>query len=194
MSTREERVWAYYENPNRCKHCEKIIEVKDTENPSETKRRKFCNRSCSASFNNTGKTKNVLGTNGTAKEDIKSKVCPQCGGPKVGKADICKECHVKNTHVAFKTLGYYIEDEQYLTSKCQAIRSDARRVIESSTREKMCVLCKNHDFDSILEVHHVKGILEFTKESFIYQINDEDNLIWVCPNHHAMIEKKLIKI
>jgi hypothetical protein len=41
----------------------------------------------------------------------------------------------------------------------------------------MCVLCKNHDFDSILEVHHVKGILEFTKESFIYQINDEDNLI-----------------
>ena len=46
----------------------------------------------------------------------------------------------------------------------------------------------------ILEVHHLKGILQFDEDTLIKEINSEDNLVWLCPNHHAMLEKGLIKL
>lgn len=54
--------------------------------------------------------------------------------------------------------------------------------------------CHNHEFDEILEVHHLKGILEFDKDTLIKEINDEANLVWLCPNHHIMLEKGLISL
>lgn len=70
----------------------------------------------------------------------------------------------------------------------------ARRVLESSEREKVCQYCHNHEFDAILEVHHLKGILEFDEDTLIKEINNENNLVWLCPNHHIMLEKGLISL
>ena len=42
----------YYENPNICKFCNKIIQVRDNENPFQTRQKQFCNLSCAAKFNN----------------------------------------------------------------------------------------------------------------------------------------------
>ena len=50
MSKREKSLELYYENPSLCLNCGKIIEVKEGRSVSETKRKKFCNNSCSASF------------------------------------------------------------------------------------------------------------------------------------------------
>lgn len=79
-------------------------------------------------------------------------------------------------------------------TKCQEIRTNARRVLESSEREKVCQYCHNHEFDAILEVHHLKGILEFDEDTLIKEINNENNLVWLCPNHHIMLEKGLISL
>lgn len=84
--------------------------------------------------------------------------------------------------------------QKYLSSKCQEIRTNARRVLESSEREKVCQYCHNHEFDAILEVHHLKGILEFDEDTLIKEINNENNLVWLCPNHHIMLEKGLISL
>ena len=81
-----------------------------------------------------------------------------------------------------------------LSSKCQEIRTNARKVLESSEREKVCQYCHNHEFDAILEVHHLKGILEFDEDTLIKEINNENNLVWLCPNHHIMLEKGLISL
>lgn len=63
------------------------------------------------------------------------------------------------------------------------------RVLEETIEEKVCVYCHNHEFDDILEVYHLKGIiLEFDSNTTIGEINSEDNLIWLCPNHHKMLE------
>ena len=85
-------------------------------------------------------------------------------------------------------------DDNSLSSKCQEIRTNARRVLESSEREKVCQYCHNHEFDAILEVHHLKGILEFDEDTLIKEINNENNLVWLCPNHHIMLEKGLISL
>lgn len=44
---KERRVQAYKDNPKKCLQCENVIPYAKREN-------KFCNRSCSATFNNKG--------------------------------------------------------------------------------------------------------------------------------------------
>lgn len=100
----------------------------------------------------------------------------------------------KNRQIKEKTLGDFVDGEKYLVSKCNSIRKDARRTIEESGREKVCAYCHNHEFDDILEVHHLKGILEFDSTAKIKEINEDSNLVWLCPNHHKMLEMGLIKL
>lgn len=122
-------------------------------------------------------------------------ICSVCGKPlSKSTSKICRACYEESRSTGNKTLEYYIGDHNYLTSKCQQIRADARKVLENSKREKVCEYCRNHEFDEILEVHHLKGILEFSKDTLIKEINNENNLVWLCPNHHAMLEKDLINL
>lgn len=107
---------------------------------------------------------------------------------------MCRSCWEELNGIGNKTLGYYTSGQKYLSSKCQEIRTNARKVLENSVREKVCQYCHNHEFDEILEVHHLKGILEFDKDTLIKEINDEANLVWLCPNHHIMLEKGLISL
>ena len=60
--------------------------------------------------------------------------------------------------------------------------------------EHKCSVCGWNEDENILEVHHIKGILEFDKTATIEEINDEKNLIWLCPNHHKMLEMGLIEL
>ena len=202
---KEETLKNYYENPNYCQNCGEIIKVNENQPLYETKRKKFCNLSCAASFNNKGKVKNPSGNNGLVpvlkekdekilKQSDIAKICPICGNSKNYRAKICKDCYHSQIDIGNNTLGFYIADKKYLTSKCQEIRRHARKIIEKSPRDKVCAYCKDIQFNEILEVHHIKGILEFSQDTLLKDINNEDNLIWLCPNHHAMLEKNLIKI
>lgn len=65
---------------------------------------------------------------------------------------------------------------------------------ESDIGCEVCAYCHNHEFDDILEVHHIKGILEFDRSATIAEINNENNLVWLCPNHHKMLEMGLITV
>lgn len=49
---RKEALNKYYSNPNHCLYCNKIIGVLDNQIVSQVKAKKFCNRSCSAKYNN----------------------------------------------------------------------------------------------------------------------------------------------
>jgi hypothetical protein len=44
----------YYENPNFCQQCGKVIEVGENKRVSEIRQKKFCDSSCAAKFNNIG--------------------------------------------------------------------------------------------------------------------------------------------
>ena len=122
--------------------------------------------------------------------------CPICGRKKYKKSKLCIECRLKERRNSIKerTLFSYIGGHKYLATKCNEIRKDARRTLEESQKEKVCTYCKNHEFDKILEVHHLKGILEFDQSDTIGTINNIDNLVWMCPNHHRMLELGLINL
>lgn len=188
--TREKSLEIYYENPKICEFCGKIIEVRENERPSDVRKKKFCNSSCSAKFNNKGKTKNLNGNNQFGINKPQDRICPICSERKSAKSEICSKCYQNSISIENKSLGYYINNQNYLSSKCSEIRKHARKVILNSGKEKICEECKNSLFNDILEVHHIKGILEFDNETLIKDINNINNLSWLCPNCHAFKEKK----
>lgn len=171
---REQSLKLYYENLNHCKECGKVIEVLDNQRVADVRKKQFCSHSCAASYNNRGRIKHD-----------ENKICPRCGKPKHKDSEMCRSCWEELNGIGNKTLGYYTSGQK--SSKCQEIRTNARRVLESSEREKVC---HNHEFDAILE--HLKGILEFDEDTLIKEINNENNLVWL--NHHIMLEKGLISL
>ena len=181
----------------KCENCGKEFKIlKGIYNQSETKHF-FCDNSCAATYNNKVREKKNK-TNIVWKGDKHKKgydKCPICGKEKYYKSELCSSCRNKEKRkIKERTLGSYIDGHKYLTTKCSEIRKDARRTIEESKRERVCAYCHNHEFDDILEVHHLKGILEFDSNATIGEINNENNLVWLCPNHHKMLEMGLIKL
>lgn len=175
----------------KCEKCGKEKKISKGEYNKSKNKKFFCNHSCSAEYNNSLRENK----SGIIWENNKKgyNKCPICGDLKYYTSKLCKKCSDKEKSlIKERTLGSYIDGKQYLASKCSEIRKDARRTIEESKVEKVCAFCKKHEFDEILEVHHIKGILEFDSKTTINEINSISNLIWLCPNHHKMLEKGLI--
>lgn len=47
---REEALKNYYQNPNYCRYCNKMIIVKENDSVAQTRRRKFCDRKCISGY------------------------------------------------------------------------------------------------------------------------------------------------
>lgn len=171
----------------------------------------FCSSSCSATYNNKrrdvqvyedlSKTLSEKHWSGLSDEEKKkereySKICPTCNGGKDKRAKLCRKCRmeeIENT-ILNRTLGYYVSGKKYTSTLLSSIRQGAKRILLRSGRDKVCEYCKNSEFNDILETHHIKGIMEFDESETIRVINSLDNLAWLCPNHHAMVERGLIKL
>lgn len=182
----------------KCENCGKELTISKHRYDSNETKHFFCDNSCAAKYNNKirkRKTKNNVEWIGEEHKKGYDK-CPICGKLKHYKSDLCSDCRnkEKRKNIKNRTLGSYVDGHHYLGTKCGDIRRDARRTIEESKREKVCAYCHNHEFDDILEVHHIKGILEFDRSATVGEINDESNIVWLCPNHHRMLEMGLIKL
>lgn len=182
-----------------CSQCGKEKRILKSEYNKNTTKHFFCNRSCAAKYTNTKRDRHTdiiweKDKNGLSKKGYN--ICPNCSKLKYYTSNLCSECRnkQKQQNIKNKTLGYFIENKNYLSHRCTEIRKDAKRTLLESNIEKVCAYCKNHDFDEILEVHHIKGILEHSMDTSINEINSLDNLVWLCPNHHAMLEKGLITL
>lgn len=63
------------------------------------------------------------------------------------------------------------------------IRSDARKVIQNRPR-----VCANCNYDMYVEVCHLKPIARFSKDSSLCDINSPENLAYLCPNCHKLLD------
>jgi hypothetical protein len=241
---RQKALDRYYENPSRCKFCDKIIEVPVDKKPSDIRNKKFCDSSCAAKFNNRGvdrwdkarahKQRVRKTTDGTTRKNA----CEICGSEIVVAP---KKLH--------KQSGYYFYDRQYCDKCLPSVRSanskraakeraikngktytiatqkdtfeelvnkgltkgelkvltkdfgyygwkgsitkHARKVFAGSNQDLKCRVC---GFDFHVHVCHIKGVKEFTDDVKISEINDLNNLVALCPNHHIMFDKNIISI
>jgi len=75
---------------------------------------------------------------------------------------------------------------KYASRKFVNIRMYARKELELSGRPKECEVC---GFDIVVQACHIKGLAEFDASSLMGVVNSLSNLKWLCPNHHAMLDK-----
>ncbi|GAB5492939.1 MAG: hypothetical protein Phog2KO_31540 [Phototrophicaceae bacterium] len=145
----------YENNPKYCPNCDKKLPYKKRHN-------KFCNQSCSASYNNRG----VL----RVKSD-NPKHCAHCGNVKeTRKNKYCDTC---------------IEDNVYsnkVFDTTVAKQDSTRRRILLEKRDYKCESCGLVEWlgqDIPLELDHIDGDSDNNLES---------NLRLICPNCHALTD------
>ena len=170
-----------------CSACGKEV----TRAQSEIKKAKtdniFCNRSCSATYNNKiTKLKHGLNI-------VKEYECSQCN--KVFKSDD----GIINKHTTCSTVCWQEAEMKTKTIK-DTIRIGTNRynLIRQNARSyskyiypRHCMLCS---YDKHIEVCHVKDIKDFDVNLSMYEVNNKYNLIHLCPNCHWEFDHDLINI
>ncbi len=149
---------AYEDNPKLCLFCGEML-------PFEKRRSKFCNSSCSASYNNVGKDRHQA----SAKRLIQRTTVCSCGNPKLPNNKYCAECIEKRVYVKKATLETAKDDK-------------TRRQILLGMRGTQCENCGLTEWMGQpipLEMHHIDGDTDH---------NAETNLQLLCPNCHAITD------
>lgn len=155
---RREALERYYQNPNICLCCNKVIEVLDKQKVGEVRKKKFCNQSCNAKYNNHIRIRNP-----------KKRLC---------------ECKVKKEKYDFilnKTKKELFDDHSGYQSARSTIRRHAQYVFLQSNIEKTCNIC---GYDKHIEICHKKSVSSFPNDALVSEINNINNLIGLCPNCH----------
>lgn len=134
---------------------------------TQTSNPKFCSVSCSTIFNN----KNRI----TKHANENQNRC-QCGKPINYRSKTCKLC-VSLKDVPLRDLLYH---NLHKSGTYSLIRSQAR-----SKAEKLgwnsCIEC---GYNKHIQIAHVKAISSFKLDTLVSVINDESNLLPLCPNCH----------
>ena len=148
--------------------------------PAGTERRqKFCSRSCAASYNNRLYPKRY------------SKVkCGVCGKAIDARSKLCKPCRdaLELERILAKPIGSMF-CRGASRAKFNRIREWARRLLEKQGREKRCLIC---GFDVTVEVCHLIPISDFLDSTPMGIVNCPENLVYLCPNHHAELDAKQV--
>jgi hypothetical protein len=172
----QEQIDAWYEkNKKQCLYCGEYIPLYDL-GLNEYKERKFCDSSCSASYNN--KKRSTVKEN-KEKQLKPKKYCKNCGKEIRSSNTFCSnECHNK-----FKYNAYIDDWKNGIVSgtKGYGVSLTIRKYLFEKY-DNQCSQCGWGEINPTtgkipLEVHHKDGD---------YTNNNENNLDLLCPNCHSL--------
>jgi hypothetical protein len=169
---RERVLKEYYDNPNFCKQCGKMIEPIFTKaggvNISDTKKQIFCNRSCSAKYNNPI-TKTIWTPH-------------KCENPECNKI-------TKNEHYCsrkcFGSKPRLLKIQRFLNGELKdgSVRDQSIRTFLIQKQGGCCAICKMYPVWNlaplIFIVDHIDGD---------YENNSPENIRAVCPNCNSQTD------
>ena len=156
-----------------------IIECLNCGTP--TKNDRFCCRSCAASYANKARPKRK-----------KMGSCIICGAVISTRHKLCKNCRQER----FSRFGQYTLAE--LATKAgsrnsykSSLGEHAHSIAKKQGKLENCATC---GYSIHVECCHIKGIAEFPPETLISVVNDPNNLIGLCRNHHWELDHGLLEI
>jgi predicted restriction endonuclease len=172
---RLEAIEKYYLDPKYCKYCSKVIEVKDDKKVSDTRKQKFCNKSCSVSLNNKlyPKRSKVLADGSI--EKIKTYIRKEGVTP--------YDEHIKKISILNKTKGQLFEHRNGWQNARSSIQRSARNIFFKH-HSKDGVRCLSCGYALHVDVCHIKSVSSFSNDTLVSDINDINNLVGLCKNHH----------
>jgi hypothetical protein len=133
--------------------------------------KKFCSRSCAASYNNKKYPKR------SGNKQIFT--CETCGIDIPYRRRFCKEHNKNNKNWDNVMLKDLVNLRKY--QKHSRVRNLAR---PQYLKNNPNPCCKNCGYSKHIEVCHIKPIKDFSETSTISEINHITNLIALCPNCH----------
>ena len=142
----------------------------------------YCSRTCAAIVNNRVAPKRKRGLSEASK-------CNRCGeyGQSWYRRNFCQSCLDLENFNAWQSSPiskYFIHGNARI--KYGRIRTIARRAMSWYGVEKKCAIC---NFELVVDCCHIKPIHEFEPDTLLGVVNGRDNLIYLCPNHHKMLDK-----
>lgn len=146
---------AYKSNPNNCLHCLSTLVLHEQIRLSDIKAKKFCNRSCAASYNN-------------------SKI------PKREKKFKPSKEERKSKYLAKTKKQHFNDCKDYHSARC-SITKLSRTVFRLSGKDYSCEQC---GYNKHVEISHKKAVADFSDSSLLSEICAINNLQTLCPNHH----------
>jgi hypothetical protein len=164
---RSEAIRRYYQNPNRCLNCGNVIEIVGDSKAAEIRKKKFCNRSCSAIYSNKART--------SKKKSI-------------ALSDRSKK---RVSILSERTKGDIFSSRKNWQSARSSIRKHADIVYRLNGGRKVCEIC---GYSHYVEVCHIIAVSDFPDTATMSEINDRKNLIGLCPNHHWEFDHGLLNI
>lgn len=130
---------------------------------------KFCSRSCAALFNN-------------ARTDIKRREpegsCSSCGERISTRNKYCTDCRLT---VRAGTKGTSRNRRNYICTSA--------RKLYFQNRAHSCVIC---GYEKHVEVCHIKDVSSYPAGTSYLVINEQSNLVGLCPNHHWEFDHYLL--
>ena len=109
-----------------------------------------------------------------------------CGKEKSKKARSCKSCsYIKRRNLVLNRPIKDFERKYSNIGKFATVRTFAKIFMEENNVEKKCQIC---GFNEYVEVCHIKSISSFDKNSPLSEVNSLENLIYLCPNHHVLLD------
>lgn len=169
-SAREMALRSYYENPNYCQFCNRIIIVEKNETVSKTRKKKFCNLQCTFNYRH---------------NNIKPqyrRTCKVCGN-KINysnKSNLCASCLRKE-----KDEEKIKEWKETGNTGC-GVTSTLRNCIRDyifNKQNKQCSICHMDAKWNGKELHFILDHIDGDASN-----NFEDNLRLICPNCDSQLD------
>ncbi len=70
-----------------------------------------------------------------------------------------------------------------------SIRRHAHLIFHSIVKHNSCFVC---GYDKHIEIAHVKAVKDFSDNALLSEINNSNNLIGLCRNHHWEYDNNLL--
>lgn len=169
---KEKSIQKYYTSPNICLQCGKTIQIQENKGIIEAKQKKFCNHSCSTTYNNRKREKKIL-------------LCRNC--KKVLPNQYAKYCNMS----CQKEFRYNKFISDWKSGKTSGHCGDSNYTIASFLRiylfKKYNNKCCKCGWNKVhlktgripLQINHIDGDCSNNKE---------ENLELLCPNCHSLTE------
>lgn len=212
----KERIDEYNQSPNLCKFCHQPILAPYGKKLRETKIKKFCSHSCAAKFNNRNVVRNEQGPQSLIEQYSDEEIIEAFNNSN-NITEFSKKLGYKSkmslngniVSCRLQQLGLNIENlktiidvsnltkaqlfdryTQWQTAR-SAIAKGARQIFNNSSKPKKCAIC---GYERHYEVCHIKAVSDFDDNALIAEINNIDNLIALCPNHHWEYDNGVLDI
>lgn len=171
-----ERLQNYLRNPKICPACNKPIIPRNGQGLYFVLRQKYCSKSCAAAINN----------HTSPKRRPQNRFCKDCGNvidQSAGYVDrsICDPC--------WEIRKQMLSSRMKKDSSHNEIRNHARQMMNGHVQ-----VCAHCGWDHVVETCHIKPVANFPPTALLREINDLNNLIYLCPNCHWDLDHGLLTL